>query len=251
MTVHVYLSAHLDDAVYSCGGLIHAQAQRGEQIIVLTAFAGGPPAGALSEFAQELHQRWGAGRSAVEARRQEDRAACAVLGARPSHLDLPEAIYRRGRDGAWLYLDEAAIFGPPAAGDEPTLAALASSLVEACPPGSGVSAPLGIGGHVDHRLLRLAAERLDRPLVYYRDQPYAAAGAWLPKGVQRPPGEEMVLPVTDEDLEAWRVASTCYRSQFSTFWKDEAELKEHLARIVTLLGGIPVVKSGGPLADSN
>lgn len=250
MTDHIFLSAHLDDAVYSCGALIHAQARSGEQVIVITAFAGDPPAGALSGFAQELHQRWGAGQGAVEERRQEDSAACTVLGARPVHLHLPEAVYRKGADGAWLYPDEAAIFGPPAAGDKPAALALSVSLAKACPPEVEVYAPLGIGGHVDHRLLRRAAERLGRPLCFYGDQPYASAGAGLAEGVEVPTGREIILPVAPDDLEAWRAASMCYRSQFSTFWKDEAELKTHLAKIVSLRQGLPIIKRSRPL-DGN
>lgn len=250
MLDHIYLSAHLDDAVYSCGGLIHAQAQRGEQVIVVTAFAGDPPAGALSGFAQELHQRWGAGRGAVEVRRQEDAAACALLDAAPRHLALPEAVYRKGADGGWNYPDETAIFGPLAAADKSTIASLATSLAEACPPDAAVYAPLGIGAHVDHRVLRLAAERMCRRLCYYRDQPYASAGAGLAQGVVMPPGKEIIRPLTADDLEAWGAASMCYRSQLSTFWRNEAELKEHLQKIVAPRHGLPLVVSSGAAGES-
>src|SRR5689334_12434287 len=78
---HVYLSPHLDDAALSCGGMIHQQTQAGERVVVVTLCAGGPPAGALSDFAQSLHTRWQTPVEAVAVRRAEDLAALKVLGA--------------------------------------------------------------------------------------------------------------------------------------------------------------------------
>ena len=57
MLTHVYLSPHLDDAVLSCGGMIHRQAQAGERVVVVTVCAGDPPPGPLSDFARSLHER--------------------------------------------------------------------------------------------------------------------------------------------------------------------------------------------------
>ena len=52
---HVYLSPHLDDAVLSCGGLIHRQVVAGQRPLVVTIFAGTPPVDVeLSDFARFL-----------------------------------------------------------------------------------------------------------------------------------------------------------------------------------------------------
>ena len=77
----IYLSPHLDDAAFSCGGLIWEQVKAGETVEVWTICAGEPPEGELPPFARSLHDRWGTGGQTVARRRAEDQAACEVLGA--------------------------------------------------------------------------------------------------------------------------------------------------------------------------
>ena len=77
----IYLSPHLDDAVFSCGGRIALQVRAGRRVWVVTVCAGSP-GGPLSDYAQVLHTYWGlAETDAPAARREEDRAALARLGA--------------------------------------------------------------------------------------------------------------------------------------------------------------------------
>lgn len=76
----IYLSPHLDDAALSCGGLVWMQAQAGERVEIWTMCAGDPPEGRLSDYAQAHHERWGLGREAVAARREEDARSCNILG---------------------------------------------------------------------------------------------------------------------------------------------------------------------------
>ncbi|MFN2182380.1 MAG: PIG-L family deacetylase, partial [Anaerolineae bacterium] len=56
---HVYLSPHLDDAVMSCGGTIHRQTSRGDQVLAITIFSGNHQGGELSPFALVQHGYWG------------------------------------------------------------------------------------------------------------------------------------------------------------------------------------------------
>ena len=222
MTTHVYLSPHLDDAIYSCGGLLARQAAQGEPPHVLTLCAGDPP-GPLSAFARELHQRWGLPRAAVAARREEDLAACAALGATASHGPFPDAVYRLDNTGTPRYPDENAIFGllHP---DEAGLAAEMGAWLDAqLPPEAVLYAPLGLGGHVDHILARMAAEQVRDP-VYYPDFPYAGAGGKLPAGLRQPAGQARSIPLTTGEIAAWIKAATCYVSQRSTFWLDDATM---------------------------
>ena len=41
---HIFLSPHLDDVVYSCGGTLGVQVSTGLRPLVITVFAGGTPA---------------------------------------------------------------------------------------------------------------------------------------------------------------------------------------------------------------
>ncbi len=241
MGPRVYLSPHLDDAVFSCGGLIARQVAGDEPVTVLTLCAGDPPTGPLSTFAQALHARWHGAGLPVAARRAEDRMACGRLGASVLHLDISDAVYRRGPDGAILYPDEAAIFGPLRAADLATLDRAAARLGEVCRSAVRLYCPAAVGGHVDHRLTRLAAEQLGLKLWYYQDLPYAARGGRVPADLPLPAGTEAVVMLADEEIQAWAAAVGEYRSQLSTFWPDAQAVYPELIGFHTRAGGLPLL----------
>jgi len=90
----VVISPHLDDAVLSLGALIAAGVRGGAAVEILTVFAGDPasetPSGPWdlkSGFTSEGH--------AARVRREEDRTACAILGATPGWLAFADVQYDR------------------------------------------------------------------------------------------------------------------------------------------------------------
>jgi len=218
---HVYLSPHLDDAVLSCGGRIWQQVQAGERVLVVTVFAAPPtPGSPLSPFAQELHTRWDYPADAVTRRQKEDLAALALLGAETVHWPYSDCIYRRTSDGSFLYDSEEALWGDVHSVDKGLVAELGARLA-ALPliQDSAVYAPLGVGQHVDHKIVRCAAKGSGHAFAYYEDFPYAEQAA-LTKGQYR---TELIL-LSEEALEAKIAAIACYRSQLSTFWTNSAEM---------------------------
>jgi LmbE family N-acetylglucosaminyl deacetylase len=234
----IYLSPHLDDAALSCGGWIWETAKAGGQAAIWSLCAGDPPPGPLSAYAESLHERWETGREAVARRRAEDLCACRRLGAAARHFAIPDCIYRRSPlDGSPLYNSDAAIFGRL----DPLEAALAGSLrgelAAALPAGANLVCPLGLGGHVDHQLVRAAAESLGQPLWYYADYPYVLqegpALERLSAGL-RP----LSCPVSAGGLQAWAEAVACYRSQISTFWPDAAAMEAELHAYSRAYGGV-------------
>src|SRR6266508_5878097 len=92
----IYLSPHFDDVVLSCGGMVWEQTQAGHKVEAWTICAGAPgPGEPISDFARQLHTRWGTGPEAVPVRRAEDDAALHLLGSESRYWDLPDCIYRR------------------------------------------------------------------------------------------------------------------------------------------------------------
>ena len=88
---HLFVSPHLDDAVFACGQWIASSSS-----IVVTVFAGAPPAGAaLTSWDAECGFR--AGDDVIAARRAEDREALALLGATPIWLDFRDDQYGEPR----------------------------------------------------------------------------------------------------------------------------------------------------------
>jgi LmbE family N-acetylglucosaminyl deacetylase len=227
----VYLSPHLDDVVLSCGGLVAQQVSADEAVTVFTVCAGDSPVGELTPFAYDLHRRWGGAGSPMAARRAEDLVACGRLGASVVHYPLSDAIYRRGPGGEALYPDAASIFGRMHPADDSRVEELAASLRQAIPQDAAIYVPLALGGHVDHRLTRLAAERLGRPLWYYRDLPYDIRDGQPPEDLPIPPHGETRVPLASEEIDAWAAAAGEYHSQLTTFWDNfdimAAELREY------------------------
>ena len=99
-------------AALSAGGLIYEQTRAGMEVEIWTFMCGFPPDDQLSLFAQLLHTQWGIPSAAdvVTARRAEDVKAAGILGAKAVHFDYLDCIYRRGKNGEWLYSD---VFIPP------------------------------------------------------------------------------------------------------------------------------------------
>ena len=108
--IHRFFSAHFDDGVGSCGGLMARLVRQGEHVILHTVFGGDadPP---YSEFAKELHALSGSGDQPGGIRATEDAAVCRVLGCHQEVSRFPDAIYRRDGTGSWLYPNEQALFG--------------------------------------------------------------------------------------------------------------------------------------------
>lgn len=214
----IYLSPHFDDVALSCGGLLWEQAQAGEPAQVWTVCAAGPAPGPLSAFAEGLHRRWQTGPEAVEQRRLEDAAANQHLRAGSRTFDLADCIYRRGPAVEPLYASEEAIFGPVHPQDQLAVDRLTVFLERELQAQDVLVCPLGLGSHVDHQLVRTAAERLGRPLWYYPDYPYAVRYPGRRTTEQQSGWQGSVFPVGTDGLDAWQQAVAAHRSQLSTFW---------------------------------
>jgi LmbE family N-acetylglucosaminyl deacetylase len=234
----VYLAPHFDDVILSCGGMIYEQVWRGQAVEVWTICAGEVPPGPLSPFAEELHLRWGTSVETVRLRSAEDREACKRVGAIHRHLDLPDCIYRRTPQGDFIVHGEADLFQPLPESEKATAARLGRRIRQILPPYARVVSPLGIGGHVDHRLTRAAAETLGRQVWYYADYPYVVQqpafdpAEWLP-------GEAKAyhICVSKMGLDAWQMGIAAYESQISTFWNDETAMRKAIARYKRAKGG--------------
>lgn len=236
----LYLSPHLDDAALSCGGQIHQQTAAGHPVLIVTITAGDPPAVAPSPFAQSLHTRWQLAGEVVAGRRAEDIAACHRLGADYRHWDIPDCVYRvHPESGTALYASEESLFGPVHPAEAPLVAALAQRMA-ALPPCRRVIAPLAAGRHVDHQLVRAAAEQwLGNNLIYYEDYPYvqqpgklAAAPAFSPADWRA-----TIIPLSPADLQAKYEAIACFHSQLSTFFADTADLERQVGGYASTIGG--------------
>lgn len=145
MGTTVVISPHLDDAVLSAGGSIAAWTRAGERVVIATVYTDGPP---LAEVSPAM-RKW----ADYAARRAEDAAACAALGAEPRWLGQFERAFRRPFLTGLTYFTT-----PPARAGFTTLPAVTAALAALDPLAPDrILVPLGIGNHVDHVEAMLAA----------------------------------------------------------------------------------------------
>jgi LmbE family N-acetylglucosaminyl deacetylase len=244
----IYLSPHPDDVALSCGGLLWEQAEAGDRPQVWTICAGDPPPGPLSPFAAALQDRWETGIAASRQRRLEDISACRLLQAGYRHFPVPDCIYRFDeRESLYLYISEESLFGPLDEREMGLVEQLKEELALALPDGAQLVCPLGVGGHVDHRLTRLAAERLGSACWYYAEYPYILdQGDQLAQFIS-PAWEELWFPISAAGMEAWQAAVAAHRSQISTFWPNLDAMQEALrayARHMKQEPGVRLWRSG-------
>jgi hypothetical protein len=96
--------------------------------------------------------------------------------------------------------------------------------------------PLSVGGHMDHRLVRPAAEQLRTKLWYYADYPYAAGSTGKVEMLVPAGHEPACLELSPAALAAWQQAVGCYESQISTFWGSLEQMEKAVAEYSLLSG---------------
>jgi len=170
MPTALFLSPHLDDVAFSCGGTLALLADRSWRTVMVTAFTATVLPAAGFALACQLDKGLSPEIDYMELRRAEDRAAAAILGVADLRwLPLPEAPHRG-------YSSAPELFADIRPGDDiwqelaQHLAALRAELSPDL-----ILAPQGLGGHVDHRQLIRAVQITagPTPVAWYRDTPYA------------------------------------------------------------------------------
>jgi LmbE family N-acetylglucosaminyl deacetylase len=261
----VFLSPHLDDIPLSCGGIAARLSRTGARCIAITIFTAPAPEGVpLSPFAEGMHAEWersgGSAKAVNEVRRDEERAAMRLLNLEPVWLDLPDAPYRRGADGRYLYTANSELMGRVAPEERrslmPKIAGEIRRVVAEHGGGDGrgrgrvrLFAPLGVGHHVDHQIAFWAAGRLGPRygVLYYEDYPYTARPGALEARLAEigKPIRPRLMPITD--LIGLKIAAIArYKSQLSGLFAGSDEMP---GEVRAYFGSVAGDASGGQYAE--
>ncbi len=223
---YIYFSPHLDDAILSAGGLIHDQTQAGNSVEIWTFFCGFPDEIELSELASTFHTEWrtGTGEETVNTRRSEDKKAAAMVRAKPVHFDFLDCIYRRGKDGSFIYKE---IFTRPDPVEADLPAQIAQTMIAWLKPDDVIIAQLAIGGHVDHLIMRNAVEMLKRPVTWIADIPYLLNNPeeLVPKTAGM---KDSIQPVSEIGLKVWQDTIELYASQLSVLFSTPENMRQKI-----------------------
>lgn len=210
----MFISPHLDDIALSCAGVLCDHRARGEAAVVINVFAG-PPAADLPlralhrdlvrnadvtiDMLRELHAR----------RLAEDESAMKMLDAEVVHLAFADAALRPETE-RW-----ANVWSEPGT----TAPDITPALLDAWRAGGTptIYAPLGVGGHVDHRLCFAAARALAHAgadVWHYEDHPYSTRPGRLDARLAEL-GDNWRSRTVDVSahVDRRRAAVECYESQ--------------------------------------
>jgi LmbE family N-acetylglucosaminyl deacetylase len=235
----IYLSPHFDDAVLSCGGLIWEQTHSGIAVEIWTVCAGNPPTGPSSEFADNMHKLWqtGSAQETVDLRRIEDQNAARRVGATVEHLTIPDAIYRRSKTGTLFYPEN--VFTDPNPRESRLAEEVVQQITAKLTQYDTLVCPLAVGGHVDHRITRAAAELLNRPLWYYADIPYTLNNPdTLMMAVDSMTSKTFFISV--KGLHAWEDSIAAHASQLSSLFANEQDMRQRIKEYAQKSGGLPL-----------
>jgi LmbE family N-acetylglucosaminyl deacetylase len=189
--------------------------QAGIPVEIWTFMCGYPPEGEYSPIAQKLHKMWGfdSAGEVIQGRRVEDVNAASVVGATTVHFDFLDCIYRRGAPNRkWLYSE---ISVPPHPADADLPRQIAEAVSARLRPDDVLVCQLSVGSHVDHVVVRQAAELLGRPLIYDIDVPYIF---YKPEELEPKAAgmKESVQSIPESSLSRWQEAVLAYKSQIPT-----------------------------------
>ncbi len=231
MPTALFVSPHLDDVAFSCGGTLALLAERGWRTAMVTAFTASVHPAEGFALACQLDKGLGPEVDYMALRRAEDEAAARLLGVADLRwLPFKEAPHRG-------YGSAPALFGPLREDDDvwrPLADALAALMDELQP--DQVFAPQGLGAHVDHRqtIRAVQASAGDAPVAWYRDTPYAI----------RNPGAEPFVAAAEAGAVAIggaldrKIRAACaYRSQVGFQFGGEEEAARALAGFAAREGG--------------
>jgi hypothetical protein len=155
--------------------------------------------------------------------------ACRAIGAKPRHFAWFDAAYRRTSSGDPLYQNSRQARWDPK--EEALVDTIAASIQKNLLVGDTLLVPLGIGLHVDHLIVRSAAERLDRPdLNYYIDVPYIQT---YPQELEVRASGMVKKPyrIAPQQTSAWIDSVMAYGTQIRM-------LEEAVGSLPTLIAGI-------------
>jgi LmbE family N-acetylglucosaminyl deacetylase len=166
----VYISPHMDDAVYSCGGQIAQQREQGRRVLVVTLFGNGQDSeqgtGVFGDIAQ---------------RKLEERAALTRLDVDFIWLNYPDMLMReKSLSELSRLLVPFARLGPSELGAQ-LGAALHVICARLLAPAGRAYFPFAVGAHPDHRLTFEVGRELSSntgfAITFYEDVPYAQVAA--------------------------------------------------------------------------
>ncbi len=169
MPVALFVSPHLDDVAFSCGGTLKKLVDRDWSVTLLTVFTASVANPAGFALRCQTDKGFASDIDYMEVRREEDRTFASFMGVEHIiHGPLKEAPHRG-------YESASELFAGVRENDDcwSEVAKIVNGSADAIKPDL-VFGPQGIGHHVDHlqTIKGMLAIKLSGRICWYRDTPY-------------------------------------------------------------------------------
>ena len=223
----LFLSPHLDDVAFSCGGTAFALAKCGWETTLCTVFTRSVPSPRGFALACQTDKGIAPEVDYLALRRAEDDVAAQILGfSQIVRLDLPEAPHRG-------YETAPALFGAYVATDD-IAPELEARLHDVCADVDAIFAPQALGAHVDHRRVRdavtalRASGTLAARTLWYRDAPYVLREPEAHPTEPLASAAPHLVPVAPDALAAKLDACAAYTTQLGFQFGGDTVMREAL-----------------------
>jgi len=227
------VSPHLDDAILSCGGLIHKLCEALSTAYVVSIFTGLPDPKSLSEAAKEFHRSIQLGDNAIEVRCNEDLNASKFLKYHPIHLGLFESQYRQNEQGDHTYKSLDDIFKGQLEDEKRCILQLTPIIKDLLCFHSfeNIYVPMGVGNHIDHLIARHVFEEVAKEeslcdyLIYYEDMPYTCyEGHVVTERHFKKKMKAYLEPLSKTNFNAKIKGVSLYESQVNMLWQSQDKI---------------------------
>lgn len=223
----VIVSPHLDDAVFSAGSLLKKLVKAKKEVTYLNVFTSASNHTSLSALMFLLQSKHKSTTQLYKDRVAEDKQVLKSIGLTPNNLQMVDALWRPKENIGFLgrFLAEFALVYPTyrfhilsgrvSKNDIHTQSDLVEKIREySNRPKTLILGPAGIGGHVDHVLVRQAIEKTNLPYALWIDVPYNKRTGFVFNSYQK---EHNHLSIKLDKKEALEKLKLCqgYHTQYS------------------------------------
>ena len=223
------ISPHLDDAVLSCGDLIHKLICERNIVDVVTVFS--KDADSLSSAAIKFHSNCFLPVNPMKYRKEEDVKAHRYLKCRSIYLDLLECLYRKNNN-EFLYPDLDNIYHLEEK-DINIIKIVEKELLKIVNNYDIVLSPMGLGNHADHLVCNKAINnvksQINSQLYFYEEVAYVCY--YYREHDKSNWGEGLnykLIGLSEEDYKNKIASILLYRSQLNILWNNYEQMYNDL-----------------------
>ncbi len=223
------ISPHLDDAVLSCGDLIHKLNSEGNIIDVVTVFS--KDASDLSSSAIRFHYNCFLPNMPMKHRKIEDKKAHKLLNCGSIYLNLLECLYRKNNN-EFLYPDLDNIYHLEKK-DTKIIKTVEEKLLKIVNNYDIVLCPMGLGGHADHLVCNKAVNNIKKQingkLFFYEEVAYVCY--YYREHIKSNWGDGLsykLIELSEDDFNSKINGILLYRSQLNILWSNYEQMYNDL-----------------------